>query len=452
MERADVIIIGSGQGGVPLATDLAKAGQKVVLFERGPLGGSCVNYGCTPSKVFLASAHAASQIRSMPELGLKVQVEVDFPAVMERVRGMIDSFNEGVEQGLADSGVKVVKAEAAFTGDRTVAGNGAAAVQAPTIIINTGKSTLIPDIPGLAGTPYMTAENFWDLKDLPPRTLVLGGGYVGLELGQGIARLGSETHIIDREKRIISTEETEVSETLTEALEVDGIRFQLGVDTEEVSYEDNIFTVTLSNGQKLRGEALLVATGRKPNTDALKPEASGIEVDEQGHIKVDAHFRTNVDGIYAIGDVTGQAAFTHVSWEDYRRLRAILNGEERRQGDRVLGYAFFTEPQVGRVGLTLAAAKEQGYKAQAVTMPLDHVARAIEAGYELGFYRMVIDEESDRILGATLVGPETAELAHVFLAHMEAGSTWQVLDRSVHIHPAYAEALPSLARMFKNGS
>ena len=451
MERADVIIIGSGQGGVPLAKDLAQAGQNVVLFERGPLGGSCVNYGCTPSKVFLASAHAASQIRSMPELGLKVQVEVDFPTVMERVRRVIDSFNEGVEQGLADSGVQVVKAEASFSGERTVTGN-ETTVQASTVIINTGKSAHIPNNPGLAGSPYLTAKDFWDLNDLPPRTLVLGGGYVGLELGQGIARLGSETHIIDREKRIISTEETEVSETLTEALEADGVRFHLGVDVEQVSYEDNLFTLTFPDGKILEGEALLVATGRKPNTNALKPEASGIEVDEQGHVKVDAHFRTNVDGIYAIGDVTGQAAFTHVSWEDYRRLRAILNGEERRQGDRVLGYAFFTEPQVGRVRLTLAAAKEQGYKAQAVTMPLEHVARAIEAGYELGFYRMVIDEETDRILGATLVGPETAELVHVFLAHMEAGSTWQVLERSVHIHPAYAEALPTLARMFKNGS
>ncbi|MBN1992883.1 MAG: FAD-dependent oxidoreductase [Anaerolineae bacterium] len=451
MEQADVIIIGSGQGGVPLATDLAQQGQSVVLFERGPLGGSCVNFGCTPSKVFLASAHAASQIRSMPELGLQVQVEVDFPAVMERVRGMINSFNEGVTQGLGESGVRVVKTEATFTGERTVTGNGLT-VQAPTVIINTGKSPLIPKIPGLADTPYLTSQDFWGLTELPPRMLVLGGGYVGLELGQGIAQLGSETHIIDRENRIISAEETEVSETLTEALEADGVRFYLNTEAGEVIYKDGVFTLTLSNGDGLEGEALLVAIGRKPNTEALKPEAGGIGVDQQGHIKVDEHFRTNVDGVYAIGDVTGQPAFTHVSWEDYRRLRAILNGEERRQGDRVLGYAFFTEPQVGRVGLTLAEAKQAGYKARAVTMPLEHVTRAIETGYERGFYRMVIDEETDQILGATLVGPETAELAHIFIAHMEAGSTWQVLERSVHIHPAYAEALPGLARMLKNSS
>jgi dihydrolipoamide dehydrogenase len=449
MEHADVIIIGSGQGGVPLAKDLAQEGQKVVLFERGSLGGSCVNYGCTPSKAFLASAHAAAQTRLMPDLGLKVQVEVDFPAIMERVRGMIDSFNDGVTEGLANSGVQVVKAEAAFTGERTVAGNGFT-TQAPTVIINTGKSSLVPDIPGLAGTPYLTAENFWHLENLPPRTLVLGGGYVGLELGQGLAHLGSETHIIDRGERIVNTEEIDVSDTLAEALERDGIHIYLNTEAEEVAYKDGTFTVTLSNGKKLAGEALLVATGRKPNTDALKPEAGGIKLDQQGHIQVDDHFRTIIDGVYAIGDVIGQAAFTHVSWEDHRRLRAILNGEERWQGDRVLGYAFFTEPQVGRVGLTLAQAKEQGYQARAVTMPLAHVARAIETGYELGFYRMVVDEETDQILGATLVGPETAELAHIFIAHMEAGSTWQVLEQSVHIHPAYAEALPGLARMLKD--
>jgi dihydrolipoamide dehydrogenase len=451
MEHVDVIVIGSGQGGVPLAKDLAQQGQKVVLFERGPLGGSCVNYGCTPSKVFLASAHAAAQIRSTPDLGLKVQVEVDFPAVMERVRGMINSFNDGVTEGLTDSGVQVIKAEATFTGERTVTGNGFTA-QAPTVIINTGKSPFVPNIPGLADTPYLTAQNFWSLTGLPPRTLVLGGGYVGLELGQGLARLGSETHIIERGERIIGTEETDVSDTLTKALKRDGIRLYLNTWAKKVAYKDGVFTVTLSNGNKLAAEALLVATGQKPNTDALSPETGGIDVDWQGHIKVNNHFRTGADGVYAIGDVIGQPAFTHVSWEDYRRLRAILNGEERRQGDRVLGYAFFTEPQVGRVGLTLAQAKEQGYQARAVTMPLAHVARAIETGCELGFYRMVVDEETDQILGATLVGPETAELAHVFIAHMEAGSTWQVLEQSVHIHPAYAEALPGLARMLKSGS
>jgi dihydrolipoamide dehydrogenase len=446
MKKVDAIIIGSGQSGIPLAVDLAQQGQDVVLFERGALGGSCVNYGCTPSKTFLASAHAARQARPWCDLGLRVQVEVDFPAVMARVRGMINSFNEGVEQQIKDAGVKLVRADAFFVAERTVSGNGTT-VQAPLVVINTGASPFIPDISGLADTPYLTSRNFWTLRELPRRILVLGGGYVGLELGQGIARLGSETHIIEKNERIISTEEKKVSETLTEALKADGLLLHHKTEVQQVAYRDEVFSLTLDNGRTLEGDALLVATGRKPNTTSLDVEAGHINLDERGYIKTDEHFRTSSEGVYAIGDVTGQPAFTHVSWEDYRRLQAILNGQKRRQGDRVLGYAFFTEPQVGRAGLTLAAAKAQGYQAKAVTMPLEQVARAVETGYKLGFYRMVIDEESGEILGATLVGPETAELIHVFITLMEAGSTWQRLEQSVHIHPTFAEALPSLARM-----
>lgn len=455
MRKVDAIIIGSGQGGVPLAMELAQDGQEVVLFERGPLGGSCINYGCTPSKVFLASAHAASQTRAVEDLGIHVQVEVDFPAVMERVREMIDSFNDGVETGLEEAGVDVIRAEATFTAERTVSsvGNGVS-VQAPLVVINTGKSPLIPPIQGLADTPYVTSRNIWqDLRDLPPRTLVLGGGYIGVELGQGLARLGSQTHIIETRDRIVSTEEADVGQTLQEALEADGVQFHLGREARRVDYGNQRFTLTLDDDETLEGEALLLATGRQANTQALNAEAGGIELDEQGHVKVDDQFRTSSNGVYAIGDVIGQPAFTHVSWEDYRRLTAILNGDSRRQGDRVLGYAFFTEPQVGRAGLTVEAAREKGYQARAVTMPLEQVSRALETGHTLGFYRMVIDENTDQILGATLVGPETAELIHVFIAHMEAGSTWQRLEQSMHIHPAYAEDLPSLARMLKeNGT
>lgn len=452
MKNVDAIIIGSGQSGVPLATDLAKQGRNVVLCERSALGGSCINYGCTPSKAFLASAHAVGHTRSLPELGVQIQVKVDFPAVMERVRRLIDSFNDGVEQRLGKAGVTLVRAEATFSAERTIRANGQS-FQAPLVVINTGESPVIPPIEGLANTPFLTARNFWDLRELPARTLVLGGGYVGVELAQGLARLGSETHLIEREDRLISGEEPEVSEVMAEALRHDGLHLHLETQVEQVAYEGKTFKLSLDSGQQLTGEALLVATGRRPNTGSLNPAAGGIELDERGYIKTDDQFQTTSEGVYAIGDVTGQPAFTHVSWEDYRRLQAILNGEDRRRGDRVLGYAFFTEPQVGRAGLSLAAAKKQGFKARAVTMPLEDVARAIETGHHLGFYRLVVDEETDRILGATLVGPDTAELIHVLIAHMEAGSTWHLLEQSVHIHPTYAEALPSLARKLKsNGS
>lgn len=446
METADIIVIGSGQGGIPLATDFAKEGRKVVLFERDALGGSCINYGCTPSKAFLAAAHAAGRTRQSEKLGIHTKVEVDFPAVMERVRGIRHSFNQGIHQRLEGAGVKIICAEASFVGERTVKG-GDVTVQAPLVIINTGTSSLIPDLPGLSGTPYLTNRNFFDLTALPPRLLVLGAGYIGLELGQGLTRLGSQTQLIVRGDRVLNHEEPEVSEVLADALHQDGIQLHFGVEVNQVAYENDLFELTLSSNEKLQGEALLVAIGRKPNTGTLNAAASGVELDAQGFIKIDDRFQTPCAGVYAIGDAAKQPAFTHVSWEDYRRLKAILCGENRTRSDRILGYAVYTEPQVGRVGMTLTQAQQQGFNAQAVTLPMSQIARAIEWGHELGFYRMVIDRDTDKILGATLVGYETAELVHVFLDLMEAGATWKLLEQSVHIHPTYGEALPSLARL-----
>jgi dihydrolipoamide dehydrogenase len=446
METADVIVIGSGQGGIPLATDFAKEGRKVVLFERDALGGSCINYGCTPSKAFLAAAHAAGRARHAEKLGVHAEVKVDFPAVMERVRGIRSSFNQGVHKRLEDAGVKIVCAEASFVGERSVKG-GDFTVQAPLVIINTGTSSLIPDIPGLAGTPYLTNRNFFDLKELPPRLLVVGGGYIGLELGQGLARLGSQTHLIVRSDRVLDHEEPEVSDVLAEAFKQDEIQIHFKVNVNQVAYENNVFKLTLSNGEQLEGEALLIAIGRKPNTAQLNATASGIKLDDKGFIKIDDQFHTTCDGVYAIADAAKQPAFTHVSWEDYRRLKAILCGENRTRSDRVLGYAVYTEPQVGRVGMTLEQAQKKGINVRAVTLPMSQIARAIEWGHDLGFYRMVVDNDTNKILGATLVGYETAELVHVFLDLMEAGATWQLLEQSVHIHPTYGEALPSLARL-----
>ncbi len=445
METADVIVIGSGQGGIPFAVDYAKAGRKVVLFERDAIGGSCINYGCTPSKAFLAAAHNAGRARQAAKLGIHAQVEVDFPAVMTRVREIRDQFNQGSRRRLESAGVKVICAEASFAGKGITGGN--VTVQAPIVVINTGTTSLIPNIPGLAGTPYLTNRNFFNLQSLPPRLLVIGGGYIGLELGQGLARLGSQTHLIVRGDRLLAQEEPEVSATLAEAFQQDRISLHFNVTVESVAHDSNIFTLKLSNGAELQGEALLVVIGRKPNTDTLNVAAAGIELDQQGFVKIDDQFQTTCSGVYAIGDAAKQPAFTHVSWEDYRRLKAILCGEQRTRNDRVLGYAVYTEPQVGRVGMTLEQAQNQGIKARCVTLPMAHIARAIEWGHELGFYRMVVDADTDKILGATLVGYETAELVHVFLSLMEAEATWQLLEQSVHIHPTYGEALPSLARL-----
>jgi pyruvate/2-oxoglutarate dehydrogenase complex dihydrolipoamide dehydrogenase (E3) component len=447
METVDAIVIGSGQGGVPFAVDLATAGKNVILFERDALGGSCINYGCTPSKAFLAAAHASGRARQAQKLGIHAQITVDFAAVMERVRGIRSEFNQGVERRLADAGVKVVCAQAAFTGDRTVSGGGVT-IQAPLVVINTGTSSILPDIPGLSGTPYLTNRNFFDMQQLPPRLLVVGGGYIALELGQGMARLGSQTELIVRGDRLLDREDADVSNVMAEALQRDGIGLHFNTNVDRVAYANGVFTLTLDNGKSLEGEALLIAIGRQPNTQALNVGSTGVELDDRGFVKIDDRFETTCPGIYAIGDAAKQPAFTHVSWEDYRRLKAILDGQQRTRHDRVLGYATYTEPQVGRVGMTLAQAHQQGITtAREVTLPMSQIARAIEWGHDLGFYRLVVDTHTNLILGATLVGYETAEIVHVFLSLMEAGATWQLLERSVHIHPTYGEALPSLARL-----
>jgi dihydrolipoamide dehydrogenase len=445
-QAVDAIVIGSGQGGVPFAAGLAEEGKRVVLFERGRLGGSCVNYGCTPSKAFLAAAHSAGRARRAEKLCVRMQVSVDFAAVMDRTRSIRDEFMRFTARRLERAGVQVVHAQATFVGERTVAG-GEQTVSAPLIVIDTGTTAAIPPIDGLAATPYLTNESFFEQTTLPRRMLVLGGGYIGLELGQGMARAGSEVHIIDHNTRVLAHEEAEASAALETSLTEDGVRLHLGCSATKVGHDGGHFALTLDDGALLEGDALLVALGRRPNSDALNAPAGGVELDARGMIKTDRQLRTTAAGIYAIGDVAGQPAFTHVSWEDHRRLRDIIAGGSRTRDDRVLAYTTFTEPQIARVGMTLADAQRQGLSARAVTLPLDSVARAIEWGETNGFYRLVVDQSSDRILGATLVGYEAGELVHVILAHMEAGSTWHILDRSVHIHPTYAEGLPTLARL-----
>lgn len=442
----DAIVIGSGQGGVPLATALAGEGKHVVLFERGALGGTCVNAGCTPSKAFLASAHAAGRARRARAIGVRGEVHVDFPVVMERVRSIISSWRSGVAARLHEAGVEVVAAEATFTAKRTIEGGGVS-VSSPLVVIDTGGAALVPAVDGLTSVPYLDNTTFFSQTSLPRSFIVLGGGYIGLELGQGMARAGSEVHVIHRNERVLDAEEADASRALEDALREDGVRFHLNARVAAAAMRDGKLVVTLADGSAVTGDALLVATGRKPNTSALHCERAGIALDERGYVVVDEQLRTTADGVFALGDVARQPAFTHVSWEDHRRILDTLRGRQRRRDDRVLAYSTFTEPQIARAGLTLAQARAGGHDAVAVTLPISDVARGIEWNEERGFYRMVVDRRDDRILGATLVGYEAAELVHVFIAHIGRGSTWRDLGDAMHIHPTFAEGLPSLARL-----
>lgn len=445
MDSVDAIVIGSGQGGVPLAEKLAERGRRVVVFERGPVGGTCVNTGCTPSKALLASAHAAGRARLAAALGVHAEVRVDFAAVMRRVRGIRDGFRAGNEERLSRDGIRLVRAEARFTGERRVRG-GDLEVEAPLVVIDTGGAPAVPDLPGLAGGPYLTDRTVFDLTERPERLLVLGGGYVGLELGQGFRRLGSEVAIVAGGERVLDREAPEVSEVLARALERDGVELVLGPRGTAVHRGGGTVRLELEDGRTVEGDALLVAVGRTPNTRALDLEKAGVELDERGFVRVDEQLRTSADGVFAIGDVAGQPPFTHVSWEDHRRVLDALDGGSRARDDRPLAYAVFTDPQVARAGLSLERAREGGHRARSVRRDLGSVARGIETGDTLGFFELVADEGTGRILGATLVGPEAAEVVHVVVTLLAAGATWRDLERQVHVHPAFAEALPGLAR------
>jgi pyruvate/2-oxoglutarate dehydrogenase complex dihydrolipoamide dehydrogenase (E3) component len=409
MQTADAIIIGSGQGGVPLAIDFARRGKRAVLFERGKFGGSCVNYGCTPSKTFLASAHGAGRARRLLPLGVRANLDINFAAVMDRVRQVRNEWEVGVVQKLHDANVQVIKAQAAFNGPRTVNGGGVT-VSAPVVVIDTGMSPRIPDIPGLQATPYLTNLNFFELRELPRRLIVLGAGYIGLELGQGMARLGSEVQIIDTHERVLNREEPEASAILESSLRRDGILFSLGCNIASVAFDGKTFRIALDDETILEGEALLVAIGQTPNTSALNAKTGDVALDDNGYVVINEHMQTSCEGVYAIGDVSGQPAFTHVSWEDYRRVKAILAGEPRTRDDRVLGYTTFTEPQVARVGLDMDQAAKKGINARSVSIGMADIARAIEWGEHDGYYRLLINEDTDEIIGATMVGYEAGEL------------------------------------------
>ncbi|SCZ53352.1 dihydrolipoyl dehydrogenase family protein [Thiohalomonas denitrificans] len=446
MDTVDAIVIGSGQGGVPFATTLAEQGKRVVLFERERFGGNCINWGCTPSKAFLAAAHAAGRASAAGVLGVNCRVTVDFPKVMERVREIRDRFARSTQSRIEAAGVEVVEAEASFTGQGHVQGGGRS-FSAPVTVIDTGSSAALPPIPGLQETPYFTNHNIWELERCPERTLIIGGGFIALEIGQGLSRLGSEVHLLLRGNRVLASESPRVSAVLEEALQRDGIVLHRRTEAKRASpLAGNRVALALNNGETLEGDALLLATGRRPNTEALHVDRAGIELDERGHVRVNDHLESTRPGVYAFGEAAGQPAFTHVSWEDHRRLLATLAGQPRRRDDRVLAYAVFTEPQVGRAGLSPEQAAAKGIAVREGYMDIGNTNRAIEWGHGLGFFQLTVDAESDRIIGATLVGYETAELVHVLLDLIETGATASQLEPLQHIHPTYGEYLPSLAQ------
>lgn len=444
--RHDVMVIGSGQAGVPLAARLAGAGRRVLMVERGQLGGTCVNTGCTPTKTMIASARAAHVARTAGRLGVDTgSVEVDLAAVVDRKASIVDQWRSGVRSRLDGAdGLTLVRGHARFTGPRRIAVEGKTH-EADVVIVNVGGRPVQPAIPGLDGVPWLDNARLMELREVPEHLVVLGGGYIGCELGQAYRRFGARVTLLDRNERLLSREDEDVSMALMEAFEAEGIGFRPGVTVTAVDGGEERIVVHTDGGD-VEGSHLLVAAGRRPNTDDLGCETAGIELDGRGYIQVDDHYRTSAGGVYAVGDVTGGAQFTHASWDDHRILYDILvHGADRRtRADRLIPHVVYTDPQVAGVGLSERTAREQGVAFEVASMPFGNVSRAIETDETAGILKVLVDPKSERILGATFVGVEAGELIHIIAAVMQARASARALVDMEHAHPAFSEGIQSV--------
>jgi pyruvate/2-oxoglutarate dehydrogenase complex dihydrolipoamide dehydrogenase (E3) component len=450
MTRFDAIVIGTGQSGPALAHRLAEAGQRVAIVERKRFGGTCVNNGCIPTKTLIASARAAHVARRARDFGVVIDgpVRVDMKAVKARKDAIVKVSNEGVEEGLrAAERITVFTDHARFVGPKEVA-VGQEALGADQIFINVGGRAAIPAIPGLGAVPYLDNSSIMAVDFLPEHLVILGGSYIGLEFGQMYRRFGSEVTIVQRNERLIPREDEDVSIAIREILEDEGIRILTDADATRVAERSGKVAVSGTVGgtaMEVTGSHLLVATGRRPNTDDLGLDQAGVETDERGYIKVDSQLRTNVEGIFAIGDCNGRGAFTHTSYNDFEIIAAnLFDGEERRIEDRITTYALFIDPPLGRAGLTETEVRRQGRKALVAKMPMEDVGRAYERSETKGFMKIIVDAESKQLLGAALLGIEGDEVVQGLLDMMYAKAPYTVIQRAMHIHPTVYEMIPYL--------
>jgi pyruvate/2-oxoglutarate dehydrogenase complex dihydrolipoamide dehydrogenase (E3) component len=445
----DVIIVGSGQAGVPLATRLAAAGKQVLIVERGAAGGTCVNVGCTPTKTMVASARAAHVARTAARFGVLVdKVEVDFAAVVARKAATVKRWREGVLHHLAAAGdrLRFVHGHARFVTPRSIEVNGER-YQSEQIVINVGARPAIPKISGLLDVPYLTSSSLLEQRALPRHLLVAGAGYIACEMGQMFRRFGAEVTIVAPSPRVLPREDPAVSEAIAQVFKAEGIQLELGKAIEQVARTAGDDSVELrlgagEGGATLRGTHLLIATGRSPNTDDLGCEVVGLQRDAHGYLEVDERYESSLPGVFAVGDCVPGPQFTHVSWDDHRVLFEILSGRTARaRTARLVPYTIFTDPQVAGVGLSERAAREQGIAVEVASMPFGSIARAIETDETAGVVKVVIDSASEQIVGASIVGVDAGELIHVFSVLMQAGASARNIVDAEFVHPTFAEGL-----------
>lgn len=451
----DAIVIGAGQAGVPLSTSLANAGWKTALVERQHVGGTCINEGCTPTKTMVASARVAHLVQRAADYGVQTgAVSVDLSRVRQRKRDIVDSFRSGSQRRLENTdGLDLIMGQGRFTGSNTIEvalnDGGIRHLTADTIFVNTGARPRTPDLPGLESVHYLDSTSIMELAKVPEHLLIIGGGYIGLEFGQMFRRFGSQVTIVQRRDQLLTREDRDVAGEIAEILHQEDIHILLETEPLRVDPGDNgtlELTVYTAAGERvLSGSHLLVAAGRVPNTGQLDLAAAGIETDQRGFIRANQRLETNVPGVYALGDVKGGPAFTHISYDDFRIIRTnLLEGGHATTQDRPLPYVVFIDPQLGRIGLTEQQAREQGYNLRLAKMPMSWVARALETDETRGLMKAVIDADSDQILGAAILGVEGGEVMSVLQVAMMGGVPYTVIRDGVFAHPTFSESLNNL--------
>ncbi|KXV14658.1 mercuric reductase [Caballeronia megalochromosomata] len=455
-QHFDAVVIGTGQGGSPLAVRLAESGKRTAVIERHLFGGTCVNVGCTPTKTYVASARAAHVARTAAQYGVMIggDITIDMTRVKARKDEVIGGSRTGIEEWLrATKNLTVFRGHARFTGPHALAIEAADGstqdIDADLVFINTGTRAAVPALDGLARVPYLTNATILELTDVPEHLVIVGASYIALEFGQMFRRFGSRVTLLVRGERILTREDEDVARAMQDVFVREGVEFRFGAQIARV--EPSAVGVRVFCGDEtIDASHLLFATGRTPNTDDLGLAHAGIAVNRHGMIDVDGQLRTQVEGVYALGDVNGRGAFTHTSWNDYEIIASnLLDGESRSVDTRIMAYAVFVDPPFARVGMSEEEVRKDGREALVATMPMSRVGRARERGETDGFMKALVDARTQRFLGAAIYGIEGDEAIHTFIDIMNADAPYTTLQRAMHIHPTVSELIPTLLERLK---
>jgi pyruvate/2-oxoglutarate dehydrogenase complex dihydrolipoamide dehydrogenase (E3) component len=459
-QHYDAIVIGSGQGGTPLSQAFANAGKHTALIEREHVGGTCINEGCTPTKTMIASGRVAYLARRGADYGVHTgKIQIVMARIRKRKRDIVETFRTGSEKRLKKTkNLDLIFGEASFTGPKSILvklpKGTPLSLTADQFFISAGARPAVPQLEGLRDVAYLNSTSIMELATVPEHLLILGGGYEGLEFGQLFRRLGSRVTIVQRGPQLLAREDTDVAQAVAQILKEDGVEVLLNTKAERVSRTGKRISLhvrTAATSRKLQGSHLLVATGRTPNSDTLNLAPAGVATNERGFIPVNEKLQTNVDGIFALGDINGGPAFTHISYDDFRILRTnILNRGTAATTNRLVPYTVFLDPQLGRVGLTEAQAKSRGIAVRVAKMPMSYVARALEVDESRGFMKAIVDTSSGQILGAAVLGIEGGEIMSQIQLAMMGKLPYTVLQDAVFAHPTLSEALNNLFNHFEN--